>query len=467
MGHPAADVPSLRASRRRLAIVAGIGLILAGGGATAWLVHHHPVPPPSTEPPSPPAPCTGTGPTLAGVWDPAIQRKVHAAFIATNKPYAEPASASVIKALDAYFAEWTTATVENCNATPLRGGHSAQAEAIRQLCLDQRFEEARTLAEMLQDPTAALVSQADTAVWALDPVAACAHAAAIVLPAIEPRYRADYRRLLLETAAAHAQAVGGQLVAAEGALMHAADEGRRIHADDLVALALHGRAAVLFGQARFDQAYRIAGEAVWTALLAHRDDLVIGAALTVASARAEAAGHLDVADAWVDLANAAAARTGGFAPMFDERRLELIGVIAAQRGDLRTAVASHTQALAAAQRLWGRDNPEVWSAEVQLATTLASAGAWVEALPHYEHALQLREASVGPDHPDVALILSNLAGCYDHAGDTAKALAAVKRALQIREKTYGPKSPLLVATLDNLADFELRHHELAPALADI
>ncbi|MEO6776988.1 MAG: tetratricopeptide repeat protein, partial [Kofleriaceae bacterium] len=155
------------------------------------------------------------------------------------------------------------------------------------------------------------------------------------------------------------------------------------------------------------------------------------------------------------------------APMFDERRLELIGVIAAQRGDLRTAVASHTQALAAAQRLWGRDSAEVWSAEVQLATTLVRSGAWVEALPHYQHALQLREASVGPDHPDVALILSNLAGCYDHAGDAAEALATVKRALQIREKTYGPNSPLLVATLDNLADFELRHHELAPALADI
>jgi tetratricopeptide (TPR) repeat protein len=142
-------------------------------------------------------------------------------------------------------------------------------------------------------------------------------------------------------------------------------------------------------------------------------------------------------------------------------------VIAAQRGDLQTAIAAHEKALAAATELWGSENPRLWGAEVQLATTLARSGAWAKALPHFEHARQLREAAVGPDHPDVALLLSNLAPCYEHAGDIAKALVTVKKALQIREKTYGATSPFLVPTLDNLADFELRNHELAGALADI
>jgi tetratricopeptide (TPR) repeat protein len=428
--------------RHRLAIAASIGLVAA--------CHHAASPP-----------CLDAERALDGVWDGAIKLKVHAAFIATKKLYAEPASAAVTKALDAYFAEWATAAIGNCTATKL---HDPQT---RELCLDQRFEEARTLAEMLQDPSGPLVELADKAVLELDPVTGCESPAAIVQPDIAPRYRADYRRLMLQTAAAHAQAVGGQLVAAEGALLHAADEGRRIHADDLVALALHSRAAVLFGEGRLDEAYLVASDAVWTAMLAHRDDIVMGAALTVASARAEGADHLDVADGWVNLASAAAARSGGFPPAFDERRLELIGVIAAQRGDLKTAVASHEQALAAATKLFGNENPALWSAEVQLATTLARSGAWVQALPHFEHARRLRESSVGPDHPDVALILSNLAGCYEHAGQTDKALVSVKKAFQIREKTYGPNSPFLVATLNNLADFELRNHELAGALADI
>ncbi|MEO8551407.1 MAG: tetratricopeptide repeat protein, partial [Kofleriaceae bacterium] len=436
---------------RRIVIAAGIGsMVLAAGGA-AWKLRHH----------AAPVSCTDPARALAGVWDGPIKLKIHAAFAANQKPYVEPASTAVTRALDGYFAQWTTATVGNCREP------REQVQAIRQLCLDQRFEEARALAQMFQDPTAALVEKADKAVWELDQVEGCASRAAIVVPVIESRYRADYRRLMLETATAHAQAIGGQLVAAEGALMHTADEGKRIRADDLVALAFHARAAVLFGENRFDEAYQIASEAVWSGLRAGRDDLVMGSALTVATARAEGATHFDAVDGWVGLANAAAARSGGFPPAFDVRRLELIGVIAAQRGDLKTAVASHDQALAAAKRLWGSESPMLWSTEVQLATTLARSGAWVEALPHFEHARQLREASVGPDHPDVALILSNLAPCYEHAGASDRAVATVKKALQIREKTYGPTSPFLIATLNNLADFELRHHQLAPALADV
>ena len=407
--------------------------------------------------------CTEPDQALAGVWDGAIESKVHAAFVATKKPYAEPAATAVTKALDGYVGEWKTAVTGNCKDTE----QTAKIAAIHQLCLDQRFEEVRALAEMLQDPSAALVEKADKAVWELDTIASCASHAALVQPEIEARYRADYRRLMLQTATAHAQAIGGQLVAAEGALMHAADEGRRIHADDLVALALHTRAAVLFGENRLEEAYQVASDAVWTALRAGRDDLVMGAALTVASARAEGVEHLAVADSWVTFAAAAAKRAGGFLPEFDERRLELVGVIAAQRGDLKTAVASHEQALAAAKRLRGNDDPQLWSTEVQLATTLARSGAWADALPHFEHARLLREASVGPDHPDIGLILSDLAPCYENTGKTAAALATVKRALQIREKTYGPNSPFLVASLDNLADFEMRANELADALTDI
>jgi len=428
--------------RRRIVIAAGI--------AVAACRHPHP------------PPCTDPAQALAGVWDRAIEVKVRAAFAATKKAYAESATMAVTKALDGYFADWVSETAGNCKA--IEGGQIAQdAGARRQLCLDQRFEEGRALAEMLLDPTAALVDKADKAVWELDPVVSCADPGALVPSRVEPRYQADYRRLLLQTATAHAQAVGGQLVAAEGALMHAADEGRRIHADDVVAVALYARSAVLFGEGRLDESYALASDAVWAALLAHRDDLVIGSALTVASARAEGG----IADGWVGVATAAATRSGGFSPLYDEQRLELIGVIAGQRGDLKTAIASHEQALAAANGLWGSEGAQVWSAEVQLATTLARSGAWVKALPHFEHALRLREAAVGPDHPDVALILSNLAPCYAHAGQRDVAMATVKRAFEIREKSYGPNSPFLVATLDNLADFELHQGAYTAALADI
>jgi tetratricopeptide (TPR) repeat protein len=447
------------ARRRRIAIAAGIGLLVATGGAGALLLAHRP-------PAGAAELCKGTERALVGVWDPPIKQHVHSAFSATKKPYAEQAFTGLERALDHYVAEWTTATVGNCEATRIRGEQTEKIQAIRQLCLDQRLEEIRSLGQVLQDPTDGLVEKADKAVWELEPIAGCASAAAIVTPSVAVRDQPEYTKLLLKVAGAHAQAIGGQYLPALTALAQAAEAGTKIHADDVVAIAQVARGVVLLGIGNTDEGYAAEDQAVWSAMRAKRDDLAANAALTIAGARAEAS-SLDVADVWLKLANASAARAGGYLPLLDERRLEITGVIEAQRGAFPAAVADHEKALEAAKALWGPNNPALWGAENQLATTLGRAGGWVQAVPHLEHALALRESSVGPDHPDVALLLSNLAAGYEHAGQTAKALATVQRALAIREKTYGPNSPFLVATLNNLADFEQRHGQLATALTDI
>ena len=445
------------ARRRRIAIGAGAGLLVAAAGAGALVLSHHA---------STAELCKGTERALIGVWDPPIKQHVHGAFTATKKPYAEQAFTGLERALDHYAAEWTTATLGNCEAPRIRGEQTEKVQAIRQLCLDQRLEGIRSLGQVLQDPTDALVEKADKAVWELEPIAGCASAAAIVEPAVASRDQPEYTRLLLKVAGAHGQAIGGQYLPALTAFAQAAEAGTKIHADDVVAIAQLARGVVLLGIGNTDEGYAAEDQAVWSAMRAKRDDLAANAALTIAGARAEGA-SLDVADVWLKLANASAARAGGYFPVLDERRLEITGVVAAQRGDFVEAVAVHEKALEAAKGLWGPNNPALWGAENQLATTLGRAGGWVKALPHLEHALALRESSVGPDHPDVALLLSNLAAAYENAGQTDKAFAAVRRALAIREKTYGSNSPFLVATLNNLADFEQRHGQLGPALTDI
>ena len=117
---------------------------------------------------------------MIGVWDPPIKQHVHSAFSATKKPYAEQAFTGLERALDRYVGEWTTATIGNCEATRIRGEQTEKVQAIRQLCLDQRLEGIRSLGQVLQDPTDALVEKADKAVWELEPIAGCASAAAIV-----------------------------------------------------------------------------------------------------------------------------------------------------------------------------------------------------------------------------------------------------------------------------------------------
>jgi tetratricopeptide (TPR) repeat protein len=137
------------------------------------------------------------------------------------------------------------------------------------------------------------------------------------------------------------------------------------------------------------------------------------------------------------------------------RAAETEGLVAAQAGETKRAIAAHEHALEVATLIYGKDNGALWGPEEMLGATLSKAGEYARALPQFEHALTQREASSGPDHPDVALLLSNMGVCYEHLGEPAKARAAFDRALAIRERTFGKNSPLLLTTLNNFAD-ELR-----------
>jgi eukaryotic-like serine/threonine-protein kinase len=436
------------ARRRQVAITAAFGVIALGVAGSIVVATR-----------SSTALCTGTDRALAGAWDPHIKAKIHTAFAATKKPWAEAAFASLTKGLDGYTKDWVEATVGNCEATRIRGEQTERVFEARQLCLDQRLEEVRALGKLLQEPTDTLVEKADKIGDELEPLSCEATTLATT-------DLAAYTKISMTLATAHAQIIAGQYIPGLGAAQSVVDDAKRLKADDLVAEGLLLRGTVMQLAGNIKDGNALLAEATWTAMRGHYDLIVAKSALSTALVQAQHADSLPTAQLWLDLATASAGRFGA-PPTMKLQMVECQGAIQAQRGELTAAIATHTQGLDLAKQVYGANSPMVWGAENQLATTMGRAGAWVAAVPHLEHALALREAAVGPDHPDVALIVSNLGACYDHAGDRDKALAAFKRAFAMKEKAYGPNSPFLVGTLNNIADFESRHGQEAAALADI
>ena len=67
-------------------------------------------------------------------------------------------------------------------------------------------------------------------------------------------------------------------------------------------------------------------------------------------------------------------------------------------------------------------------------------GAYDQALPLYQRALQIREKALGPEHPDTATSLNNLALLYEDLGAYEQALPLFQRAPADLGKGPGARS---------------------------
>src|SRR5215813_6055435 len=97
------------------------------------------------------------------------------------------------------------------------------------------------------------------------------------------------------------------------------------------------------------------------------------------------------------------------------------------------------------------------------ADDLRIAGKYVEALPHFERALEIRERRLGPDHPDVGQTINGLAIVHYYKGDYAKSESLHQRALAIWEKSLGPEHPDVARSLNNLASLYWKLGDYAKA----
>ena len=429
------------AARRAVKIGASIAVVaaLAGGGVFALVQPHAPR-------------CTGAEGRLAGVWDVPTKQSAQQAFVATRKPYAAKSFEGIARALDDYSRHWSAAVTESCEATRVRGEQTEEVLSLREACLDQRLEELHSFTRLIAAGDPGLVDKGDKAVFALEPLAPCSNVAALRAPGLPPvELRAKALEQEKKLADAKAQMIAGNYLAALTAAKIASDGALALHWDPIAAEALQVRGASLLAAGNNAEAAEALEESAWAAMRGRRDDLVAHSALMAALILSDALGKPQDAKVLAELGTAAAARYGPSSEL-EVFRLSSTGMLAAERGDLNTAVALYDKANSLSEQVFGKDSGPIVSVEGDFATTLSRAGMYAQAVPHYEHALAIREASVGKEHPDIALILSNLGLAYRHTGQLQKAHDVYARALAMRERFFGVRSPVLVPTLDNFAE---------------
>ncbi|MGE5185829.1 MAG: protein kinase domain-containing protein, partial [Acidobacteriota bacterium] len=439
------------AARRRVLFAVG-----AGVAVTAAVVA-------TTIGSSPSNTCTGLDRKWAGVWDPAIRRKIHDAYVATRLPYAETSFTAVAHALDAYTSEWTSVAIEACEATRVRHDQSEHVRRLRQACLDSRVLEVGALTrELADDPSRQLIERGDAAVFGLEAPTTCSD----IQTLLDPSYLPSELQLFglgNELERIQAQVLTGQYLSSLTAAQRVIDTAHGLGMASIEARARMLRAMTLAGVQNNKEAIDEFIRSAQLALGAGRNDIAAASATQLVALCAVEPGRAGDARAWLAIAKALAARVGPS----PEREIPLLaaeGLVAAQSGDPLGAVAAQQKMYALASQMFKDASQPRVSAEMQLATALTRAAEYAQAAPHYEAAIHIQEALLGPDHPDLAIVLTDLGLCYGNLGEVEKARAAYERALAIRERAFGKGSPLLVVPLLDYSDMLNNHGEPAAAL---
>ncbi len=135
----------------------------------------------------------------------------------------------------------------------------------------------------------------------------------------------------------------------------------------------------------------------------------------------------------------------------ETRRLNTESVRLWRAGAYNEAFPLAERALEMREKLLGPAHPNVAQSLNNLANLYLAREDLAKTEMLYRRALEIREKALGPDHPDVAGSLNNLANIYRMKGDYAKAELLYQRALEIREKVLGPDHPDVANPLNNLA----------------
>ena len=116
------------------------------------------------------------------------------------------------------------------------------------------------------------------------------------------------------------------------------------------------------------------------------------------------------------------------------------------------AEALYKRALAAEERVFGKDHPQTLATADGLAWVLSlNSRRSDEAEPLYKHSLEVRERLLGKDHLATLASLTNLALHYQRQRRFDEAEMLFKRGLEARDRLLGKEHPDTLLILQNLA----------------
>ncbi|HKD43705.1 MAG TPA: tetratricopeptide repeat-containing protein kinase family protein, partial [Myxococcaceae bacterium] len=450
--------------------------------------------------------CKGADKELAGIWNDEKRAGISRAFLATGKPYAQTAVASVGKAFDRYSQDWVTMFTQACEATRLRGTQSEELLDLRMECLSRRRAGFQALIEIFASADGKVVERSVDAAQVLAPLEGCADAAALkapVRPPADPAVRAKVDELRRKLATANAMHASGKYREGLALATEIAQEAKGLQYRPLEAEALDqlGR----LQQATGDR--KTANETLKQAVLAAeagRHDEIAAKSLTGLVASNRVLGRYDDARESGMHAEAALERLGAkekpqivlltemgnlFADQrkFDEafayyRRaqsirdkisvepsygdLNYLGWATTSQGRPEEGLQYQRRALALAEPMLGSEHPRVADILGQMGRTFTLLGRYEEALGHQKRALAIQEKSLGPQHPQVALTLVGIGRALRGLGRQDEALDYFRRSLALYEAALGPDHWELANPLEDIGSILASRGEYEPAIAN-
>ncbi|WP_394840383.1 tetratricopeptide repeat protein [Pendulispora rubella] len=489
--------PPTRAGRRLVAM----GCVALALGIGIPLAMHHRAARPTV--------CAGTTESkLAGVWDAPVRERVHTAFLATKKPYAEDTWRKTDRILSSWTSSWQAMNTDVCEATHVRHEQSPALMDLRTHCLADELRVMKARTATLATADAKTLHRAVESVLTLPGVDACADGRALLTkepPPADPIVRArlddigdrvaqagalekagNYARALeIVTAAVRdagtlgyppllAEALGyqGNIQMERGedapavASFYSSIEAAEIGRDDL------GKARALVAllwvvgdhQARFEDARRIAQLAQAAVERAGGDSELRARLAAARHSIFFGEGNYEEARRLGDEAVALWTKARG-ADYF-EVAISLNNAALADRrlGDLAGTLAKREKAWNILQRAIGERHPKTGIVQGNVAVSLADVRRFDEAAAVAEQARDIVSEALRPDHPQVAAIEDTMATIRFEQGRYADALPHALRSAEIMEAELGPEHPDLAEARNTVGRIENRLGKLAEAL---
>jgi tetratricopeptide (TPR) repeat protein len=374
-------------TRRRILATVGVAMVAAiAGVALAW------------GPASDAAPtCDGGDRAIAQVWDEERASEVHAAMLATERPYAAPLADRITAELDAYAQAWAAAHARICEEHA-RGDHSAALLDARMTCLHHRRQAMDETISLLTESNAELMAHAGEMVAKLPRLEPCDDLAGLSFRAssLPPEASVALERLEAQLGRVEVRANGGRIAEAIALAREIAVEAEALGHPPTVAAALLAevRASIVLSSDRASTSQLIE-RALTIAIVEDLDSIAAEAMILRMYLRGLASGGSEAALADLPLTEAMLSRVG--------HNLELRALLENNAGAVHLAAGDRVQARAA-----------------------------------FERALVLKERLFGDDHLELALGLANLAILAD---DEQERREFHRRTIGIYERALGPEHP--------------------------
>jgi tetratricopeptide (TPR) repeat protein/tRNA A-37 threonylcarbamoyl transferase component Bud32 len=408
---------------------------------------------------------------LDGAWSPDTADRVHAAFLASNLPYAETIWQSIDGGVQRYVARWQEEREAACRATHVDEIQTRDELVLRKRCLDAQASRLRTLIDRLERADARLVENALVGLALVGTPGSCGNLRALERAAALPEDpllhpRLERIHIALDQARLHTIAgdfdlalalIDEQIAAAEAldhapalaeALYHAGDILlERGHAGDVERGTEHLQRALDLAERNGDDPLTAD---IWNALVRRR----------------EASQDPTQVLFWARRALAAAERIDDRG---ERRALALANLGTALYRQQRHAEAERHQreAIDLAERA-GASPLLVADMLHALANTLHARMRYPEARTAYERAVGIARAKLGDEHPQTQALLFDFAdfliqsaepaaGEQDGASALDLARTYLETARAIRAELHGPESTKVAKVLVALVSLELQN----------